>query len=313
MKTKVFLIPVLIILTGLYSCDDTDTGVDLTGAVKFTSSIATLSDVQNRAANTQWTSGDQIGIYMKSAGQVLADATIAEDATNRAYKAAATAADAEFKPSTDDQTIYYPMDEAKNVDFIAYYPYTDTKIADYVYAVDVSDQTKQADIDLLYSNNVTRKNKSNTTAALEFSHKLSKVILNIQQGKGTATDNLSAMTVVFKDMNTQATMALTDGEVTITPHQTPKDITLLATAAGQKYEAILLPENLNNTKVEFHLNNSNNEVFVWTIGSDINDLGVFEPGTKYTYTITLDRTGVTASATIVEWKDHPENLTGTAN
>jgi len=311
MKTKSLFLLLLLVVA---SCSNDDPQPDPSGTVRFTSRIATLDDVQNRAANDQWASSDQIGIYMKAVGEALADASIAEDAANRAYKAASTAADAEFKPASDDQTIYYPMDETQKVDFIAYYPYTNTGITNYTYSVDVSGQSSQAAIDLLYSNNVTGKGKTDTdAAALAFDHKLSKVILNIERGDGTTNDDLSVMTVVFKNMNTQATMALTDGTLTVTSGQTAKDITLLTTTAGTQYEAIMLPEDLNGTKVEFRLNNTPGEVFVWTVGSDTDDPGVFEAGTKYTYTITLARTKVTASASIGQWLEAPSGLNGIAN
>jgi len=311
MKTKSLFLLLLLVVA---SCSNDDPQPDSSGTVRFTSRIATLNDVQNRAANDQWTSGDQIGIYMKAAGEALADASTLEDAANRAYKAASTTADAEFQPTGDDQIIYYPMDETKKVDFIAYYPYANTGITNYTYSVDVATQFPQTAIDLLYSNNVTGKGKTDTdAAALAFDHKLSKVILNIERGDGTTNDDLSKMTVVFKGMNTQATMALATGAVAITSGQTTEDITLLTAAAGVTYEGILLPEDLNGTKVEFHVNNALDEVFVWTVGTDATDDGVFEAGTKYTYTITLARTGVTASATIGQWLEGPSGLTSIAN
>lgn len=308
MKTKILSFFLLTLL--LVSCDNNSNDYDKPVEVKFTSRIASSEVQTSRAANAEWAVNDPIGIYMKNSGEKLTDASIAEQSRNRKYKAAATSSNAAFAPATEESTIYFPADNAQKVDFIAYYPYTTSITSYYAYVVDVADQSQQAAIDLLYSNNVINRSSADKVAPLGFEHKLSKLILHVVKGEGVEGHDLNNMTVVFKNINTQASLALADGVLTI-PAQASKDVIAYVTSPGAQYETILLPGNYREKKVEFRLNNAQNEVFVWTITT--ND-PLFDAGVKYTYTITLERAGgVSVTATISDWLEGPSGLTGVAN
>lgn len=277
-------------------------------AVSFTSRVDKLQTNGSKAVDQQWTIGDSIGIYMIKSGETLSDASIAAGAANRKYQATATTTDAAFEPYTADQTIYYPSGPVRPVDFIAYYPYT-SQITDYAYPVDLSDQSDQAAIDLMYSNNATGKDWRSPGAALVFQHRLAKVVLTIKRGTGMAYEDLSRMTVVVKSVYTAGSLNLAD-EQDLFLEPSLNDVTFHTTTAGSKYEAILMPVSHNNCVVEFRLNNAKNEVFTWTMTSPDAD---FVPSTQYEFEITMNRTGVDATGTILPWNDGPGGLTGIAD
>lgn len=313
MKTKQVIFPLVFFVVALAACTKQTPCVP-TGEVRFTSRIATLDDgTDSRVTNNQWAaSGSRIGIYMINNDEILCDDAIAEGASNREYVAATAHATAGFRPVSDDQTIYYPMDGTKKVGFIAYYPYREA-INDYTYGIDLSDQALPEEIDLLYSNNATGKSKGDNVE-LVFEHQLSLMLIDIVPGDGVEHSDLTNLSVVIREMNTQASMSLTDGSLTIAEGQPLSDITLnTIDGDGLQHQAILLPEDLNGKRVEFRLNNTLDEVFVWTIGSGGDDTGVLEPGHRYTYTITLSRTGITVTGSIEDWTEGPANLTGTAD
>lgn len=213
----------LFAMTACTSLDDNSEWGNGDGNVKFTSYI---SGAQKRATGTNWNSGDRIGIFMTGHGAGLASAS----ATNRQYIADAagnlTAADAE-------QAIAFPESGAAQ-DFVAYYPYQ--TVSGTAVAVNVSDQTDQAAIDLLYSDNA--QNIASGTVNLGFSHELSQVVLNIQADATIPTT--AGLSVEATNALTQGSFDLATGSLTTTASSTGA-IAFNTNAAGTQAEAILLP------------------------------------------------------------------------
>ena len=213
----------LFAMTACTSLDDNSEWGNGDGNVKFTSYI---SGAQKRATGTNWNSGDRIGIFMTGHGAGLASAS----ATNRQYIADAagnlTAADAE-------QAIAFPESGAAQ-DFVAYYPYQ--TVSGTAMAVNVSDQTDQAAIDLLYSDNA--QNIASGTVNLGFSHELSQVVLNIQADATIPTT--AGLSVEATNALTQGSFDLATGSLTTTASSTGA-IAFNTNAAGTQAEAILLP------------------------------------------------------------------------
>lgn len=213
----------LFAMTACTSLDDNSEWGNGDGNVKFTSYI---SGAQKRATGTNWNSGDRIGIFMTGHGAGLASAS----ATNRQYIADAagnlTAADAE-------QAIAFPESGAAQ-DFVAYYPYQ--TVSGTAVAVNVSDQTDQAAIDLLYSDNA--QNIASGTVNLGFSHELSQVVLDIQADATIPTT--AGLSVEATNALTQGSFDLATGSLTTTASSTGA-IAFNTNAAGTQAEAILLP------------------------------------------------------------------------
>mgnify|MGYP002521038908 FL=1 len=291
--TKFFALALL--AGAMVSCSTDDTTPSTQNskvAVQFNGGI----NVSSRAVDAQWTANDRIGIFMIGANDVLSADAIKEAVDNVCYQ---TDGSNTFSPISGGKTIYFPIDG--DVDFYSYYP--QTTVNDYKVSLNVADQGNQEAIDFMYA---TKKgcNKSVPQVTLNFSHQLSKLVLDVQPGNGLTEDDLDKLTIKVKDQNSTATYNLVDG--LISNEGTPTDITLKRTVAGKKYEAILLPTTEEKRVLEFDLNNGYDAPFVWTMPVKL------KGGSKYHYTkVKLSRTAAEVSGTIEPWnevKDDNEHI-----
>ena len=187
--------------------------------------------IQTRAYDATWEANDEIGIF----------GFTQEDAPAQAYsnvRYVTTGGNGTFTP--DGNTIYLPTDDS-SLDFVAYYPHTASLTADGIYAVDVTDQSGQKDIDLMAASKQTG-NRIDATVAFNFVHKLSKVIFTFKPGDGMTDTELAGMTVQLTNQQTLATFDVTqpDGEVVVGTN-TPATLTLNTAADGSSSEGIVLP------------------------------------------------------------------------
>ena len=240
-----------------------------------------------RASVSTWDAGDAIGIYMLDAGTT----NIVETAANRKYTT--TAADGKFAPATADQTIYFPTDETQKVDFIAYYPQVSLATGN-IYKADIGTQTVPAAIDLLYSNNVSGKDKLNPSVALEFAHRLSRIETNIIAGTGFTAADLADLTITLSAQPLKADFEVLTDQLTLAAET--GTITLNTAAAGLTASAIILPQGaLTGRTLTFTMKNST--TFTWDVEAD----RTFEAGKKTVFNITLARTGIEVTASILPW------------
>lgn len=277
------------------SCSSHESGMDTAGervAVEFSASVGVT---QTRAIDQTWSTTDAIGIFMVKQNAEFKEANISEKATNIRYVVDVPGAGS-FK--ANGTTIYYPMDASK-VDFYAYYPQgtvtKETTSGNYEYALNVANQTDQETLDFMYSKNVKGCSKTSKAVALSFYHQLCKVILTVQPGEGVDEADLAELTVKVKDQNTTATFDLTAGIVERAA--TSVDISLYRQIDTNIYEAILLPDAATSRIFEFDLNNNHDAPFTWDMNKEL--VG----GSKYTYTVKLNRTGVVVSGEIQGWND----------
>jgi len=230
---------------------------------------------------TTWDAGDEIGIFMKTAGQTLSSSTIVGDASNKRYTTTGGTV-VTFIPM--DGPIVFPT--TGNVDFIAYYPYRSVDV-DFKVNIDVSNQSSQKDVILLYSDDATGKNAQNANVGLLFKHKMSKFVLTVNSEIG---ENINGLKIEFVGVKTQSVFSVIDGSLTDNLSSTGTILTLTA-PNGAMSEAVLLPvTNLNDAKIKFTLGS---KVYEWQIpdGTD------YEGGKKYTYNFTLREKGVVLNGT----------------
>lgn len=253
---------------------------------------ASVGVTETRAIDQTWSATDAIGIFMVNAGQPFLPVNISGDAENIRYVANASQAGA-FNPAST--IIYFPAGD-NAVDFYAYCPQGSVKqeevTTNYLYAINVADQSDQEALDLLYSNNVKGKKKEDKSAALTFKHRLCKVILTVEAGNGVTAD-MNGLTVKVNNQNTTATFDLTVGALKADAAN-PADITLFKKANTYIYEAILLPDAAADRTFEFDLNNGR-APFTWNMEKALT------AGSKYTYTVRLNHTGVEVSGQIDAW------------
>lgn len=262
--------------------------------VEFTASVGVT---ETRAVDQTWSPADAIGIYMIKRGETFSPANISEGAENIRYIVDAGKANS-FK--ADGSTIYYPMDNSE-VDFYAYYPQgsvttDEEETPHYLYAINVATQTNQEAIDLMYSDNVKDKKKTDKAVALSFKHQLCKIVLTVKPGEGVSADDLGGLTVKVNNQNTTATFDLTVGALKADA-AAAQNIDLVK--ATNTYEAILLPDAAASRIFEFDLNNGHDAPFTWNMDKEL------AGGSKYTYTVRLNRTGVEVTGQIEKW--NPED------
>ena len=275
------------------SCSSDENGLDTANgrvAVEFSANVGVT---QTRAIDQKWSTTDAIGIFMVKQTAALMQDNISQKAENIRYIVDGTITNG-FK--ADGTTIYYPMN-GDLVDFYAYYPQgtvtNNATSGNYEYALNVANQSEQEKLDFMYSKNVKGRSKTSKEVALSFYHQLCKVKLTVVVGNGVGDDDLKNLTVKVNSQNTTATFDLTAG--TVEESSTAADITLNKQSDVYVYEAILLPSTDTSRIFEFNLNNGHDAAFTWDMEKAL--VG----GSKYTYTVKLNRTGVEVSGDIQPW------------
>ncbi len=263
-------------IAALVSCnkDNNDIATENT-AVEFTDGVIT------RASGTEWAAGDKIGIYMFATGTT----TVSESNGNIQYSNSKTVASesATFKVVRASETIYYPQDDAA-VDFLAYYPYSSTKVgvSDLVYEVDVNtaNQADQTLIDLMVSNNLTEQSLSKSALSLKFAHALSQI--NFVVTAGTGTPSLVGLAITVSDLINNAEYNLTTQKITLGKLVTDLEIADMS--------AIIIPQTADLT---FQFTTTENPM-----GFEVTKKGMeFNAGESTTLTFILNRTSVSLEGT----------------
>ena len=263
---QIFTLTLLVFFGSACRKDNTPEIQDQTRtAVQFSSAIN--GQIKTKATDNSWDQGDVIGVFMKN-GTGLDNV----QSSNKTYT---TTGDGEFKPLNSEQNIYYPID-GSTVDFIAYYPYSET-LTNNTYGVDVNDQSKQAAIDLLYANNAVGLSKTNANANLIFTHQLAKVEIAVKNGAGVA--DLNGLAVNISGVKTTANFDLATGALTATGSAASLAAHTAVKSGATIVEAILVPTtDESETKVVFALGT---KTFTWTLPASTK----FEQGKKYIYEV----------------------------
>lgn len=288
MRIKNFVLPFLAIF--LFSCEGVD--IDKEQASKNIQVFGSIEGMKTRVSGNTWSEGDAIGIFMKKSGESLLTESLAQNAKY------ITTGSSDFSPASEEEKVVFPFN-GSNVDFVAYYPHI-AGIEDFTYPVDVSNQTSQSDIDLLYADNAKGLNSKNPLVAMTFSHQLSKIVLDIKP-EVPATD-LSGLSVKITNAGLQASFSLADA--TLSAPAVLGDIVFNTNATGTRAEAILLPTNdLWGKDLVFTIGP---DTYVYSLSSGLN-ITSFEKGTVYTYNVTLNPHAVPIinESTITDWVTGP--------
>lgn len=273
----------------LMSCTNNDDNSEWYGS----EGIVFTTAIQSRVSGNTWNANDEVGIYMMNAGSGIEAAT----AQNKKYIAQTNGT----LTAAPGNGIYLP--ESGNVDFIAYYPYT-TSVSGNKLAVNVSDQSNPAAIDLIYSNGTKGvAATTSTTISLGFTHQLTKVTLNVT--KDETIETLNGLGVNIKGISTEGEFNLADGTLTATAGTNNKDVAMYIDAQGTTATAtaIILPTAASTDQTSLNLTfNLNGQSFTHTIS----DASIFEKGTNVSFNANLSinngKPVVTiGAATIEDW------------
>lgn len=277
----------------LMSCTNNDDNSEWYGS----EGIVFTTAIQSRVSGNTWNANDEVGIYMMNAGSGIEAAT----AQNKKYIAQTNGT----LTAAPGNGIYLP--ESGNVDFIAYYPYT-TSVSGNKIAVNVSDQSKPAAIDLIYSNGTKGIEATTaTTISLAFTHQLTKLTLNVT--KDATVETLSGLNVTMKGISTEGEFNLADGTLTATAGTNNKDVAMYIDAQGTTATAtaIILPTAASTDQTSLNLTfNLNGQSFTHTIS----DASIFEKGTNVSFNANLSINNgkpvvTVGNATISKWAEKP--------
>ena len=269
----------------LYSCEN---GLDDQSLVNNTKQVSFYSDItrkhNTRAIDDSWDINDKIGVFMfNSSNKELMNANVSyiTPEGNGTFNAT-------------ESPLYYPEDES-DVDFIAYYPYQPTVSTNY--KVNVSDQSVPQHIDLMYANNLTRRNSTSVTGNLQFYHQLSR--LSIQFSTSDNTD-LTSINAVVKGVPTEAEYNLTNGQLSITENS-KADVTMYR--SGTVAQAILLPSSdIRGLKIQLTQGGNTKEI---TLPEEITSL---EAGNNYSFTVEVKNGSsevIHGSGEYSQWRETP--------
>lgn len=277
----------------LMSCTNNDDNSEWYGS----EGIVFTTAIQSRVSGNTWNANDEVGIYMMNAGSGIEAAT----AQNKKYIAQTNGT----LTAAPGNGIYLP--ESGNVDFIAYYPYT-TSVSGNKLAVNVSDQSNPAAIDLIYSNGTKGVAATTaTTISLGFTHQLTKVTLNVT--KDETIETLNGLGVNIKGVSTEGEFNLADGALTATAGTNNKDVAMYIDAQGTTATAtaIILPTAASTDQTSLNLTfNLNGQSFTHTIS----DASIFEKGTNVSFNAKLSINNgkpvvTVGNATISNWTEKP--------
>lgn len=270
MKMK-SLLGIILSLSILQSCQNDETNIiqnEVNNKGITFSSI--IDDAQNsRAYDTSWEANDVIGVFMlANSDKILA--------TNIPY--VTSKGDGYFV--SQHSPIYYPEDNSA-VDFIAYYPYSETIRDDYKnYPIDLSNQTKQNAIDLMTAVNLTNRKLESPQGNLQFKHLLAKLVLNL---KSTSGSSLKGIKASISGLQVKGTANLSNGNITSSGEATT--FSLFINEEATQAEAILLPQDLSGKlKIKLELNGQSKEIETEISGS-------IEQGNKYIYNVNVNYQG----------------------
>lgn len=277
----------------LMSCTNNDDNSEWYGS----EGIVFTTAIQSRVSGNTWNANDEVGIYMMNAGSGIEAAT----AQNKKYIAQTNGT----LTAAPGNGIYLP--ESGNVDFIAYYPYT-TSVSGNKLAVNVSDQSNPAAIDLIYSNGTKGVAATTaTTISLGFTHQLTKVTLNVT--KDETIETLNGLGVNIKGISTEGEFNLADGALTATAGTNNKDVAMYIDAQGTTATAtaIILPTAASTDQTSLNLTfNLNGQSFTHTIS----DASIFKKGTNVSFNAKLSINNgkpvvTVGNATINNWTEKP--------
>lgn len=275
----------------LVSCTNNDDNSEWYGS----EGIVFTTAIQSRVSGNTWNANDEVGIYMMNAGGTIDAAT----AQNKKYIAQTNGT----LTAASGNGIYLP--ESGSVDFIAYYPYT-TSVSGNKIAVNVSDQSKPAAIDLIYSNGT--KGVAATTSSnisLTFTHKLSKMTINVS--KDATIETLNGLTIDMNGISTEGEFNFGNGTLTATAGTNQKDVAMNVNAEGTTATAIILPTAASTDQTAVTLKfNLAGKSYTYTL----TDASIFEEGKNVTFNANLSINNgkpvvTVGTATIEDWTEKP--------
>ena len=301
-STRLFAVTsvVAVLLAAGCSEENNEPVGNASNAAIVTASIGKADNVTStRASNMVWDADDCIGISTSSAKGKTNYINIQYKTDGSVFKPVSGAAG-------EDNTIYFQ--DTSPTEFTAYYPYegvNGTKpgsngvITKKLTVADQSTANLPA-IDSLWAPQTAQS--SNPKVDFQFSHRMSRIILNFKAGAGTVlpTDGL---TYTLTGLATEGTFNTVTGEAQATGTASTLEKLPTTTTAGQPTgTAILWPQPANSVRLQLTLNSTTfGAALTFPSGTAGEALA---PSTSYTFNVNVERTGIEISkADIKDWTD----------
>ena len=281
-RKSIALLLVVFLMASLNSC--TKGEIDLPGnnskeiVATFNTTInSPINSPTTRASDTKWDSGDAIGIFAITSGDPLSENSIYNNYNNIKYVCKFEGDTPNFQAT--NEVIKFPGSK-QELDFIAYYPYSNNGVieiteseevselgldSDFTLKIDVADQLPQSKIDVMYAR-ATKQNRENPNVDLSFKHSLSQLVLTVSAEEGI---ELEGSTFCISNTITEGSMKLEDGVVTPATDVSDDTITMETTYDSSKNiitaKAILIP-GWDLSKAKILIKTSNGYNYSWKSG-----------------------------------------------
>ena len=295
MKSKYLLYAVPALMLAACSSEEPAAGgAGTDGAAIVTADIAGI--VKSRAHDTAWEAGDQIGISGTSG---------AVDYINVPYT---TAGDGSFTASNGvSKGIFFQNKET--VTFSAYYPYNAGVTAENAeIAASTADQSKSKEFDFLFATGATGSVANpaiSFTGDAAFSHRMTQLVIKVTPDKNSGFSSFTALsegTHTLSGLKSDGVFKTATGEAGAIGEAADwilnGNVTPVTEESALTFAMILFPQEVAEG-VTYRI-----EYDGATYSCTLNP--ALLPGKRYTYNVTLKKTGLTVdSSTITDWDDEP--------
>lgn len=191
-----YFIPAALAIMALAGCanDDSEPNVDPRSDCPAFS--ATISDIQTRAFDQSWESGDEIGVSGCKRSNV---------------RYHTKDGDGSFAVKNYGEQIYF-QDETE-ASFAAYYPWKELADGAKVFDIDTRDQTGQKSFDFLWAQATGKKDAPNVT--FNFAHRMAKVTLTLKPGNGMDFNEMKGVELSLKGFSHSGSFDISNGATTV--------------------------------------------------------------------------------------------------
>lgn len=280
MKARLFLFAAAALILAACSNSEADEPV-VNNEIRLFTKVAGSTRAANTLQGTQFANGTTISVQ------------VTDEATSGAvtYDLATYTADGSGGLSASTPQ-YYPA-SGSGVTIKAYHPAGAAE--SFSVQTDQSGNDNYNASDLMWATPLTGVTSGSDNHTLSFSHLMSKIVVQLATGTGLLDDEINAATVKLgnADLITGGTFSTVDG--TFTAAGSGSGTYTIATNAGTSaHAAIIVPQSVAGKTISVAIGGATKS---YTIPDEV----VFAAGKVYTYTLTVNKTGLTVSSTITDW------------
>lgn len=304
MRTKAFIMMAAAALA-MAGCSNDNENDNWAGEIRLSSGL-TVQQTNPRAAtdiqSAQFDNGENIDVFIN-------ENTTAAASTIYEQPLVYTAEGNGNMKAPDNKQPYFPA-SGNGVNIYAYYPSgkvnsiaSDATILFTVETIQNDDNYKKSD--LMHGKPAQNPvNRTSSQIPLHFTHLLSKVIITLEAGNGAPS--LDGAVVKLKSVKPSTTLTPSTGTISEASGDV-KDITVMtASSSALSGSAIVVPQTLATSFIEITLADGGkltSKDLKDSSGNPITNV-VLNSGNVYTYTITVNLTGLKVTSTITSWTDN---------